>query len=228
MASGSRSADGDGGCKWCFLGREYEYVRRLGARGWILDTARGTAPVHEGGWATSSQACLPGTACCAPTTGKGKPATRVHAARKAAHPSPALRASRKALRAVVFVAGLTLPFPPGGVPEAGARSWRLERARRAPVREGGWATSSQASFAGHSMLPPQHAEAARWGPRCCAPTTGKGNPATRVHAARKAPQIQNHAPHLGHPSACLATAAMYNPGNRVASLIGCAPHESLK
>ncbi len=30
--------------------------------------------------------------------------------------------------------------------------------------------SAPSMCAGHSMLPPQHAKAARWGPRCCAPT----------------------------------------------------------
>ena len=34
-------------------------------------------------------------------------------------------------------------------------------------------------FAGHSMLPPQHAKAARWGPRCCAHTIAKAIPQSR-------------------------------------------------
>ncbi len=38
------------------------------------------------------------------------------------------------------------------------------------------ANITPSSFAGHSMLPPRHAKAARWGPRCCAPTRQKRKP----------------------------------------------------
>ena len=56
-----------------------------------------------------------------------------------------------------------------GQEDATLKGWRY-KGNDEPVCTRRVAGITPSMFAGHSMLPPQHAKAARWGPRCCAPT----------------------------------------------------------